>query len=144
MKEKFQEIIINRCFGGFGISNRALFELIKLGAKCVQVFTVEKYYGNSQCHIEEVEKFQDLGDGFKGHIYYNLIIKDGKVYHLKDRSDARLRTDANLIKVVKEMKKEAWGRHAELKIVRVPKDVSWTIDEYDGVEHVAEVHRTWN
>ena len=29
------------------------------------------------------------------------------------------------------------------KIVEVPDEVSWTIQEYDGKEWVAEVHRTW-
>jgi hypothetical protein len=31
-----------------------------------------------------------------------------------------------------------------LKVVRVPADVDWCIQEYDGQEWVAEVHRTWS
>lgn len=33
--------------------------------------------------------------------------------------------------------------HADLKIVEIPPDVDWEINEYDGVEWVAETHRTW-
>jgi hypothetical protein len=36
------------------------------------------------------------------------------------------------------------GVYAELKIVDIPDDVEWEIDEYDGKEWVAEVHRTWS
>jgi len=30
-----------------------------------------------------------------------------------------------------------------LAIVEIPDDVEYTIEEYDGNEHVAEAHRTW-
>jgi len=28
--------------------------------------------------------------------------------------------------------------------VEIPDDVKWHIHEYDGLEHVAEDHRTWS
>jgi len=31
-----------------------------------------------------------------------------------------------------------------LKIVEIPAAVKWQIDEYDGWEWVAEVHRRWD
>ena len=37
----------------------------------------------------------------------------------------------------------AGGRHTNLVIVEIPMDVKWHIAEYDGLEHVAEDHRTW-
>ena len=54
------------------------------------------------------------------------------------------RNDPLLIQVVEELRKGADGDHAELKIVEIPDDVEWQIDEYDGVEWVAEKHRTWS
>jgi hypothetical protein len=30
-----------------------------------------------------------------------------------------------------------------LEIVEIPDDVEYTIEEYDGLEHIAEKHRTW-
>lgn len=51
--------------------------------------------------------------------------------------------DKFAIKVVEEMDNEVNGRFAELKIVEIPDDVSWEIVEYDGMEHIAEIHRTW-
>ena len=38
----------------------------------------------------------------------------------------------------------AWDKYAELKIVEIPDDVNWYVEEYDGKEHVAELHRVWD
>ncbi len=35
------------------------------------------------------------------------------------------------------------GACAELKIVEIPDNVEYSIEEYDGNEHIAEVHRIW-
>jgi hypothetical protein len=60
-------------------------------------------------------------------------------------SDSDLcRADPLLVQVVEELGEFADGRHAELKIVEIPDDVKWQIDEYDGLEWVAEKHRTWS
>lgn len=53
------------------------------------------------------------------------------------------RDDPILVQVVQELGKYANGPHANLKIVEIPADVYWQIDEYDGNEWVAEKHRTW-
>jgi hypothetical protein len=54
------------------------------------------------------------------------------------------RDDEHLIDVVELMGSAAWGKFAELKIVEIPDDVNWYIEEYDGKEHVAELHRVWD
>ena len=53
------------------------------------------------------------------------------------------RDDEHLIAVVELMSEEANNRFSELKIVEIPDDVNWCIEEYDGREWVAERHRTW-
>jgi hypothetical protein len=65
--------------------------------------------------------------------------------YLSHRDFTNNRASEDLIAVIEEMGvAEASGKYAELKIVEVPDDVKWHIDEYDGIEHVAENHRTWN
>ena len=59
-------------------------------------------------------------------------------YHDIDRDDPAL------VRIVEEMGTGAFGRFAELKIVEIPADVEWGIEEYDGLEWVAEKHRTWS
>jgi hypothetical protein len=53
------------------------------------------------------------------------------------------RDDPYLIKIVREMGELANGPCADLKIVEIPADVNWIIQEYDGIEWIAEEHRIW-
>ena len=48
------------------------------------------------------------------------------------------------MKCVETLGDKASGNSARLRIVEIPDDVEWKIEEYDGYEHVAEVHRTWH
>lgn len=54
------------------------------------------------------------------------------------------RDDEALVEVVEELGDKANSRYSELKVVEVPDEVDWTIQEYDGAEWIAEVHRTWS
>ena len=58
-----------------------------------------------------------------------------------DREIAR--DDPVLVQVVKELGERANGKYSDLRVVEIPGDVNWVIEEYDGAEWVAEVHRTW-
>lgn len=54
------------------------------------------------------------------------------------------RDDPILVKIVEKMGVKAGGAHTSLKVVEIPDGVDWEIDEYDGLEWVAEKHRTWS
>ena len=55
------------------------------------------------------------------------------------------RTNPKLIEAIETLGTEiASGSMAKLKIVEVPDDVNWKIEEYDGKEWIAEKHRTWS
>jgi hypothetical protein len=69
---------------------------------------------------------------------YNKLSGRGIKY---DRDISR--DDPYLIQVVKEFNGEVDGEYAKLKIVEIPDDVEWDIEEYDGVEHIVEKHRKW-
>jgi hypothetical protein len=45
---------------------------------------------------------------------------------------------------VEQLGNAANGDFAELKVVEIPDDVEWIIQEYDGDEWISEKHRTWN
>lgn len=53
------------------------------------------------------------------------------------------RDDPVLVQVVEQLGRAASGPYAELKVVTIPDDVNWQIDEYGGNEWIAETHRTW-
>jgi len=53
------------------------------------------------------------------------------------------RSNPNLVSLVETLGPIASGKYSHLKVVEIPDDVQYTIEEYDGVEWVAEHHRTW-
>lgn len=68
--------------------------------------------------------------------------KDFSMYELE-------RDDPYLVAVVEQLGNKANfavanASYSKLKVVEIPADVKYTIEEYDGVEHIAEVHRTWS
>lgn len=138
------KIIINGCFGGFGLSEAAYERLIELGIP-VRAY-VEQERGKDGLY-----KPQPENDGKV--IFDRDLTVDKDDLHKSMRrlagrywdswADDKKRTDPIVIQVVEELGDHANGDYAQLKIVEVPDGIEWEIDEYDGIEHIAEVHRTW-
>jgi hypothetical protein len=53
------------------------------------------------------------------------------------------RNDTDLIAVIEEMGQRAAAKSCTLEIVEIPNGVDWQIEEYDGMEWIAEKHRRW-
>lgn len=84
----------------------------------------------------------DLGDGFLGNDILGTYIKrDGVIYSFY--RDDKWRNDPKLVGVIERLGSEANGQFSDLKVVEIPDDVNRSIEEYDGLEHISEVHRTW-
>ncbi len=59
------------------------------------------------------------------------------------KCDGLFRCDTRLVDCVEQLGDTANGRYASLRVVEIPDDVKYKIEEYDGLEWVAEAHRTW-
>lgn len=112
------KIVINRDFGGYGLSDQAVRE-----------------YGKRK-GLNLVEDGPD-DHGFT-YFYVNEIDENN---YFSDREIER--NDPVLVEIVERLGSEANGRYSDLKIVEIPDDVDWEVMEYDGMEHIAEKHRTW-
>jgi hypothetical protein len=125
------KVVVNKCYGGFGLSRDAIVELYKMGSPVIQASDPEKYYGTTdwKARYEKDSKFM------------TTTLCDGKI--LNDSRDGELRGDPALVSVVERMGAAANGHCARLEVVEIPDGVNWTIEEYDGQEWVAEAHRTW-
>ena len=138
-----QKIVINKCFGGFGLSIEAQELINKLGCPHTEIKTELEYFGNSGNDID-IKYYGSVAEAHKRHAEFcEIPFSEGKLIcddHAYDRSN---RNCPILIKVVEEMGKKSWGKHAELEIVEVPDGVEWEIEEYDGSEWISEKHRTW-
>lgn len=77
-----------------------------------------------------VERYVELAD---------LTITDTDEFYSRNIP----RDDTALVQTVEELGALANGSFARLKIVEIPNDVNWYVEEYDGLEWVAERHRTW-
>jgi hypothetical protein len=91
------KIVINKCFGGFSLSVKAMER------------------------IQELDPFPECGD-----------------------HEFSFRTNPAVVQAVEELGSElASGFLSRLQVVEVPDGISCHIEEYDGLEHVAEDRRTW-
>ena len=72
------------------------------------------------------------------------LAKKGMTQPVSEFFDRDLdRDDPVLVAVVLELGTAADTSVSELRVVEIPDDVEWQIEEYDGSEWVAEKHRTW-
>jgi len=131
------KVVINGCYGGFGLSQEAKELYAK--KKGFELFFYKNEMGSEKfTRIEKEERFgsysftRDFGDkvvGFQKDNYW---------------SDYALeRTDTILIEVVEELGKKANSWASELKVVEIPDGTNYTINEYDGIESIHEVHNAW-
>ena len=141
------KVVINGCYGGFSLSKEAC----------------QRYWDIKGVHvwIEDDKRFKSMGlftvwmlppaerlDEREGESFYKMSQEDRITYNKKYAQQTWHcrdvdRSDPVLVQVVEELGEKAGGRCAQLEIVEIPDDVEWQIEEYDGNEHVAEVHRTW-
>lgn len=129
------KVVINQCYGGFGLSSEALIRLIEAGSKNIIRRTIGEYSGKESDFIWKCR------DGYSAS--YSSIFKDGIVY-THNQFEENARTDPALVQIVEELGSAANDEFAKLKIVEIPDDVNFIIEEYDGMEIIAEVHRTWS
>lgn len=148
--KKMQEIVINRKHGGFGLSQRAVKLYSDRKGLDIQPVYAELNSEESWRILSWDEVFHmEAKTGCKTLAYWNIHYlrpgftgpkdQDGYCFSEKDIP----RDDPDLVAVVRNLGDEANGPHATLKIVEVPDGIDWQIEEYDGLEWVAERHRTW-
>jgi hypothetical protein len=142
-----QKIVINTCFGGFGLSHEAILAYLNKCGVPVWTETNEKFSSMIPFNYYLVPPEERIpGDPEDWH---SMSLAERQAHNsaysktvFHDRDLAR--DDPYLVAVVEEMGNKASGRHAELKVIEIPGDVDWVIEEYDGNEWVAEKHRKWS
>lgn len=138
------KIVVNKCYGGFGLSDKAIEMVMnRKGLGCFRYKQTKYKYGDGINEYTRCEKF-DNNDMFP---HYQTVDLGEKIDKLPNETywyyGNLERNDVDLIAVVEELGEEADGRFAMLKVVEIPDDVKWEIDDYDGIETIHEVHRSW-
>lgn len=124
------KIAINKCYGGFSVSHEVA---VKLREKGHPITLKGELYSDGSgpaigyCYHLKNDDFKDIPDaGNNGFI-------EGFHNH---------RAHPDLIEAI-ETTENPNGRFSNIRIVDIPDDVEWEIDEYDGIETVRELHRSW-
>lgn len=103
------KVVYNACFGGFGLSKKAMERLRELGVPGID--------HEMEIHDECFKDYPSMGGSY--------------------RSDQLPRHDARLVQVVEELGEDACGNLSDLRVVELV-GRSYIIDDYDGNESVVE------
>jgi hypothetical protein len=143
------KVVVNRCFGGFSLSQKAIMEYAKRkGWTLYPAHSEVVTDGGGKTHMVVTG-----GDDEWITFYLRVPVEEYNNMTQEQQneaffSDHRIsRDDPDLVAVVEQLGSErktgASGRFAHLEVVEIPDGIEWTIDEYDGSETVEEVHRSW-
>ena len=137
------KVAINRCFGGFGLSHEAVIRYFEI--KGITVYPEQKEYYWKYWTVPPEDRLEPK----EGADFYKLPMEERREYNEAYSKQVFYegdvaRNDPALIQAIEELGDAANGQFAEIAIVDIPDDVEYTIEEYDGMEHIAEVHRTWS
>lgn len=151
------KVVINTCYGGFSLSAKAVKRMAEIqGRPCYffksnlrgpyeplkeaeadnEFIWVAFDIPNPNKVLKKQDNWSEMSQEERQ--ASNALYKK---HDLTNRPQDR--ADKVLVSVVEELGDKANGRCADLKVVEIPDGVEYEIDEYDGLEHVAEKHRTW-
>lgn len=135
------KLVINKCFGGFGLSEagvRRYFELKGWSLYIENAGSWSATYWRVPPEDRPIEPKPWATAPLEDRQRYNAEYEQKSVY-----AGDIPRNDPELVRVVEELGSAANGSCAELAVVEIPDGVEWVIEEYDGNEHIAEKHKTW-
>lgn len=137
-----KKVILNKCYGGFDVSKEAyelyakkkginlyLYENDFIDRKNIYKRTNEDKLFNSYFTKDFGDYIEDISD--EHYKKYYFCLDDGH------------REDSILIEVVEELGDKANGKCSKLKIVEIPDDLDYVIDNYDGIETLHQKVREW-
>ena len=146
------KIILNKCYGGFDVSpagyqlyaKKKGFELYPyiITSDPEFKYDVDKYYYKKikweETRYGSVHYLKkDLGDEISKELFEEIA--DNDYFWIS----SKYRTDSTLIEVVEELGNKASGPCGELRVVEIPDDLDYVIDEYDGIETLHQRVKEW-
>ena len=121
------KVVVNRCYGGFGLSDTACEWLMKNKGYTLGDGNVKEDWNNF-----DIVTHSSMGK------YAILRTHDGV-----SKWDREFRTHPDVIAVIEALGKGANGMCASLDVVEIPDGIEWDIDDHDGIETIHEEHRCW-
>lgn len=149
------KLVLNKCFGGFGLSHAAMMKIFELKGITVFPYACKSEYdfdGPNTYRYTRVEG-DYKPEGIMEHVSYFQIdpvvetytvtsdeyFASDEKYDEKDLDfnfDNSKRADPDLVKAVEVLGSAASGQYSKLEVVEIPDNFEYRIDEYDGIETV--------
>lgn len=125
-----RKVVINTCYGGFGISSKAIIRYYEIKEPQTKLyFYKEEYDPDGELVQTPITDPNSLDKSFRWISIYRDVDRKERVGSF-DFS----REDPILIQVIEELGEESWGQYAKLSIVEVTGP--YRICEYDGTEWI--------
>ena len=124
------KIAINKCYGGFSLSDKAIGMIMKRkGLKCYRYKQTKFNYSDgvdeyTRIDDNEPSSFVSYSTTDLGKTIGNIPYENYWYYRNLER------TDKDLVSVIEELGNEASGRYGSVKVIEIPDDVDWEIDDY--------------
>lgn len=139
------KLVINKCFGGYGLSDPAIKLYAKL--KGITLFPEQnkfsKLIGPTYWIVSEDKRPKSIEKDWMNHSVEERIAYNKALAELTLTASKIERNDKFLVQVVEKLGNKANGYFAELKVIEIPDGIEYEIKEYDGMESVHELHRSW-
>ena len=137
-----KKVILNKCYGGFSLSDLAYKRYAKKSG--IKLFKYEMYINADtvSCEFRKVKNSDSL-------LFSYYVTKDlGKTTNELPKDycftlGRENREDPVLIEVIEELGEKANTKFSDLKIVEIPDDLDYVIDDYDGIETLHEKVQVW-
>lgn len=146
-----KKVVLNRAIGGFQLSGEAIKWLVENGdPQLTYSRNADDEINGPLKHIFQ-ETCYDVGDGYMASNTLDWVVKDGRCYSFWDTEENREHPD--LIECVEKFGRMASSYVEEengemafgsnIKIVEIPEDTEYYIDDNQGWEVIHEKHETW-
>ena len=111
------KVVVNKCYGGFSVSRAAILWMRERGSEAAKK------------NVLEGEKYPEGSVREHGMLDSNYIECE--------------RHDPMLVECVETLGRESYGQLSALVVIKIPDDIEYEIDDYDGIETIHEKHRSW-
>jgi hypothetical protein len=131
------KVVINKCYGGFDISHAGMMDYARRKGLTLYAWVNPKHDFSSYVPYD--------GQGRYLVIHYTTapLVNGGIPNEIYFSNHDIARDDPDLVAMVDELGERASGQFGELKVVEIPDGTEYEIEEYDGLEHIAEKHQVW-
>lgn len=163
------KVVKNTCYGGFGLSIEAVVELLKMNSELINKKEIKNYLKECDENPENLNEFLEIRNDAlsfpqpierQAERWDSISYEDRELYYTfsdklmdfekglcygVDRRMFDNRHHPDLIEVVEKLGEDSYGDAAELTIKEIPDSIGedYIIRECDGMETIAEPHRTW-